>query len=55
MMTEENTTTDKKPAKTRTSITVDPEVLEAIKKLAESTNVSVSSIIEDALRAKLGS
>lgn len=44
----------KKEAKTRTSITIDPEVLDAARKHCEAANVSVSSLIEDAVKAKLG-
>jgi hypothetical protein len=44
---------EKKEAKVRTSITIDPDVLKAAREHCEAARVSVSSFIEDALRAKL--
>jgi hypothetical protein len=44
---------DKKEAKTRTSITIDPAVLDALRKHCESANVSVSSFIENCVSASL--
>ena len=41
--------TDKAP-KARTSLTIDVEVLAAARKYAESNNLSVSAVIEQALR-----
>ena len=46
--------TEKKITKVRTSITIAPEVLEAARKQAETTNVSVSNLIETALKTALG-
>lgn len=43
----------KKEAKTRTSITIDPAVLDATRKHCEQANISVSAFIEDAVRAAL--
>lgn len=43
----------KKEAKTRTSITIDPAVLDAARKHCEAANISVSSLIEEAVKAKL--
>jgi hypothetical protein len=43
----------KKEAKTRTSITIDPTVLETLKKHCESVNVSVSAFIESAVVSAL--
>lgn len=45
----------KKEAKTRTSITIDPAVLEAARKHCDASNISVSSFIEAAVRTMLGS
>ena len=45
--------TDKKEAKVRTSITIDPAVLDAARKLCENSSRSVSSFIEEALNEKL--
>lgn len=46
--------TEKKEAKTRTSITIDPAVLDAARKHCEAANISVSSFIETAVRTQLG-
>ena len=43
----------KKEAKTRTSITISPAVLEATRKHCESANVSVSSFIESVVESAL--
>lgn len=43
----------KKEAKTRTSITIDPAVLDAARKHCEALNISVSSFIESAVVAVL--
>lgn len=43
----------KKEAKTRTSITIAPEVLDSARKHCEATNISVSSFIEAAVRSAL--
>lgn len=43
----------KKEAKTRTSITIDPKVLDALRKHCEAANISASSFIEDAVQASL--
>lgn len=44
----------KKEAKTRTSITIDPAVLNAARKHCEQNNLSVSSLIERLLADKFG-
>lgn len=44
---------NKKEAKTRTSITIDPAVLDAARKHAEAAGVSVSALIEKAVVAEL--
>lgn len=44
----------KKEAKTRTSITIDPMVLTALRKHCESANISASSFIEEAVSMALG-
>ena len=44
---------DKKEAKVRTSITIDPAVLDLVRKLCENSGRSVSSFIEEALNDKL--
>lgn len=44
----------KKEAKTRTSITIDPAVLDAARKHCEGLNISVSSFVELAVAEKLG-
>lgn len=44
---------EKKEAKVRTSITIDPAVLDAVRKLCENSARSVSSFIEEALNDKL--
>ena len=44
----------KKEAKTRTSITIDPAVLDAARKHCEAANISVSSFIETAVSEALG-
>ena len=44
----------KKEAKTRTSITIDPAVLDAARKHCEAANISVSSFIEESVRSALG-
>ncbi len=43
----------KTQAKTRTSITIDPTVLDAARKHCEAANISVSSFIETAVGAAL--
>jgi hypothetical protein len=43
-----------KESKTRTSITIDPSVLNAARKHCESSNISVSSFIENCLAKELG-
>lgn len=43
-----------KESKTRTSITIDPSVLNAARKHCENANVSVSSFIENCLAKELG-
>lgn len=43
----------KKEAKTRTSITIDPGVLDAARKHCEAANISVSSFIEASVAAAL--
>lgn len=45
--------TDKKEAKVRTSITIDPAVLDTVRRLCENNTRSVSSFIEEALNEKL--
>lgn len=45
---------EKKEAKTRTSITIDPAVLEAARKHCEAANISVSAFIETAVSEALG-
>lgn len=49
-----NTTTDKKDYKSRTSITIEPSLFESAKQFAKDNGKSFSSVVEDALRAKLG-
>lgn len=44
----------KKEAKTRTSITIDPAVLDAARKHCEAANISVSSFIEACVAKELG-
>ncbi len=44
----------KKEAKTRTSITIDPAVLDAARKHCEAANISVSAFIEASVRTSLG-
>lgn len=44
----------KKEAKTRTSITINPAVLDATRKYCELNNISVSSFIEAKLAEALG-
>jgi hypothetical protein len=53
-MTSENETKQKKEAKIRTSITINPELLESVRKLCAESDRSVSSFIEEALNEKLG-
>lgn len=43
----------KKEAKIRTSITIDPAVLNDVRKVCENASRSVSSYIEDALKEKM--
>lgn len=43
-----------KESKTRTSITIDPSVLNAARKHCEGSNISVSSFIENCLAKELG-
>lgn len=43
----------KKETKVRTSITVSPDVLSAVKSFCESKSISVSSFIEEALQKRL--
>lgn len=43
----------KKEAKIRTSITIDPAVLNQVRGVCESASRSVSSYIEDALKEKM--
>lgn len=43
----------KKEAKIRTSITIDPAVLNQVRKVCEGASRSVSSYIEDALKEKM--
>ena len=43
----------KKEAKIRTSITIDPAVLNDVRKVCEAASRSVSSCIEDALKEKM--
>jgi len=43
----------KKEAKIRTSITIDPAVLNDVRKVCEAASRSVSSYIEDALKEKM--
>ena len=45
----------KREAKTRTSITIDPTVLEGARKHCEASNISVSAFIESAVRSALTS
>lgn len=54
-MEENETVKTKKESKVRTSITVSPTVLEAVRKLCESKSISVSSFIEGALVNALAS
>ena len=51
---EEKMTTEEKTAKVRTSITIDPGVLEAARSYCVANRLSVSSFIEEALRDVLG-
>jgi len=44
----------KKEAKTRTSITIDPAVLDALRKHCEAANISASSFIETSVMVSLG-
>ncbi|HEY8540858.1 MAG TPA: hypothetical protein VIL29_00635 [Pseudothermotoga sp.] len=44
----------KKEAKTRTSITIDPSVLEAARRHCEAERISVSSFIETCVQNALG-
>lgn len=44
----------KKEAKTRTSITIDPKVLDSLRKHCAASNISVSSFIEEAVSMALG-
>jgi hypothetical protein len=46
--------TEKREAKTRTSITIDKAVLEAVKKFCEDNNMSVSSYLERTSATALG-
>lgn len=48
----QETTTNTKNVKVRTSITIDPALFETIKVEAAATDSSVSKIIEDALKAR---
>jgi len=43
----------KREAKTRTSITIDPKILDAARKHCEAANISVSAFIEAAVCKKL--
>jgi hypothetical protein len=49
----ENETKQKKEAKVRTSITINPEVLDNVRKFCEDKGRSVSSFIEEVLQASL--
>lgn len=53
-METETTTTTKADAKARTSITMQPQLLEKVRALAASREVSVSYVIEEAVSKQLG-
>ncbi|NBU69893.1 MAG: ribbon-helix-helix protein, CopG family [Bacteroidetes bacterium] len=53
MSTSEDANQNKKDYKVRTSITIDPEVLDAVRKVCIDEARSVSSFIEEALKKKL--
>jgi len=44
---------EKEPNKVRTSITIDPVVLDKLRAAAHTSHTSVSKFIEDALKEKL--
>lgn len=54
MSINEEATQPKKDSKVRTSITIDPEVLDAVRRVCAEGARSVSSYIEEALKQKMG-